>query len=88
MTEGAKYDRGIANIGEVGEHDFQNGEVFNHWSGDGSDEEENSSSEEEEGANMVESPSSVSRHPACSSGSLDTTVSMAASDGAVRNCDG
>lgn len=62
MAEGAKDDGGVADVGFVGEHHFEDCDVFDDGRGDGGDKEEDGGREEEEGADMVNDSSSVSRH--------------------------
>lgn len=57
MTEGTKYDTGVAYGGLVGEHHLQHGEVTDDWGGDRGDHEEHGSCEEQEGPEVVEDAS-------------------------------
>ena len=47
VAEGAKGDGGGADVGVVGEHDFEDGDVFDDGGGDGGDQEEDGGDEEE-----------------------------------------
>lgn len=62
VAKSAEGDGGVADVGEVGEHHLQDGDVRDDWGGDGGDEEEDSGAEQEEGADMVEHASAVLRH--------------------------
>ena len=50
VSEGAKCDGGVADVGGVGQHDLQDGDVSYDWGGDGGDEQKNRCCEEEEDA--------------------------------------
>lgn len=47
MAEGAEGDGGVADVGVVCEHDFQDANVSDDGSGDGGDEEKDGGDEEE-----------------------------------------
>ncbi len=65
MAKSAEDDGGVADVGEVGEHHLQDGEIFDDRGGNGGDKKEDGGGEEEEGADMVEHASAVSSHFAC-----------------------
>ena len=48
MAEGAEGEGGLADLGFVGEDDFEDGDVLDHRSGNGSDQEQDGGNEEED----------------------------------------
>ena len=54
MTKGAEGDAGVADVGVVGQDDFEHGEVPNDGRADGGYEEQRSANEEEESAKKVD----------------------------------
>ena len=60
MTECAKGDGGVADVGVIGEHHLQDSNISDYWRRNGRDEEQDGSGKEKEGANVVHNACFVS----------------------------
>ena len=53
VTEGAENDGAMADVSFIAEHNLQDGDITNHWSGDCGHKKENGSYEQEDHADPV-----------------------------------